>query len=289
MRWLVLMCCFSLAGAFAQDTPQPLPLWSGDAPGAHGTEAADIPTITPYFPQSEIATGAAVVICPGGGYGHLALKHEGADIAAWLNGAGIAAFVLQYRHSPGYAHPTPLTDVRRAVQTVRSRASEWHVDPKRIGMIGFSAGGHLTATAATQFVEGDESSDDPVERASSRPDFVILGYPVITMTDPYTHAGSRKNLLGESPDPELVKKMSAETNVTANTPPAFIVHTSEDTSVPAQNALIFYEACLNAGVPVEMHIFEKGAHGLGLAPGNPAMSAWPAQCLIWLRGRGFIE
>ncbi len=289
MRWLVLTCCFSLLGALAQDAPQPLRLWTGDAPGAHGAEAADIPSITPFLAPPDRATGAAIVICPGGGYGALALKHEGTDIAAWLNGAGIAAFILQYRHAPGYAHPVPLTDVRRAVQTVRSRADEWAIDPGRIGMIGFSAGGHLTATAATQFIDGDESSTDPIGRVSSRPDFVVLMYPVITMELPHTHAGSRKNLLGESPDPELVKQMSAETNVTVNTPPAFIVHTTEDKAVPAQNALLFYEACLNAGVPVEMHIFEKGAHGLGLAPGNPAVSAWPAQCLIWLRGRGFIE
>lgn len=260
-----------------------VPLWVEGAPAATGRGEEHTPTLTAYWPAPGTGNGAAVVICPGGGYGNLAMDHEGTQIAAWLNANGIAAFILRYRHAPAYQHPVPLMDARRAVRTVRSHAAAWGVDEKRIGMIGFSAGGHLTATAGTQFEPGHPEAPDPIERVSSRPDFLILGYPVITMGDAYTHAGSRKNLLGDHPDEALVEALSAEKRVTADTPPTFLVHTTEDQAVPVQNSLLFYAALVKQGVPAELHVFEKGRHGLGLAQDDPAMSAWPGQCITWLR------
>jgi acetyl esterase/lipase len=274
--------------AGAEEVPPGFPLWIDGAPGATGTEPADVPSLTPYPAPAGAATGAAVVVVPGGGYGHLALDHEGAQIARWLNENGIAAFVLRYRIAPRYAHPAPVTDARRAVRTVRARAGEWGVDPDRIGMIGFSAGGHLTATAGTQFEDGNPDATDPVEGVSSRPDFLILMYAVITMTDPHTHAGSRRNLLGEKPDTALIEAMSAEKRVTRDSPPAFLMHTGDDPVVPVQNSVLFYQALVDAGVPVEMHLFEHGRHGVGLAQDDPALGRWPEMCIQWLKVRGII-
>lgn len=282
---VIAIAVFSWQAA-AQDI---IHLWDGPATGATGNLEADIPTLSISLPDVSKATGVGIVVCPGGGYGGLAKDHEGKQIAEWLNGEGIAAFILTYRHAPGYGDPHPLIDAKRAIRTVRSRAAEWRIDPARIGIIGFSAGGHLSATASTQFDTGDANSDDPIERVSSRPDFTILLYPVITMTDPHTHAGSRKNLLGEAASEADIARMSAENNVTANTPPAFIVHTTEDAAVPVQNALLYYEACVRAGVAVELHIFEKGRHGLGLARDTPGMSHWPALALAWLRERQILK
>jgi acetyl esterase/lipase len=264
-----------------------VPLWAAGAPMAQGDGAAHQPALAVYLPGAK-ATGAAVVILPGGGYAGLAMDHEGVQVARWLNENGIAGFILNYRHAPQYRHPVPLMDAQRAVRTVRARAVEFGVDPARIGMIGFSAGGHLTATAATKFDAGDPAAADPVERVSCRPDFVMLGYPVITMTDPYTHAGSRKNLLGENPSQEMIDLLSAEKQVTKETPPVFLVHTTEDQAVPLQNPLMFYEACAAAGVPCEIHIYERGRHGLGLGGGDAAFAQWPGQCMQWLRVRGVI-
>lgn len=281
---LLILCPLIAAAA----PLEPVILWPEGAPGAKGSEDKDIPQITPWIPAKQ-STKAAVLVAPGGGYGHLASDHEGDQIAEWLNVNGIAAFVLRYRIAPDYGHPHPHMDAARAIRTIRSRAEEWGIDTDKIGMIGFSAGGHLTATTGTQFDAGDASSSDPVEKASSRPDFILLGYPVITMTDPHTHKGSRKNLLGENPTPEMIEKMSAEKNVNANTPPTFLFHTTEDQAVPVENPVLFYLACQDAGVPVEMHIYEKGRHGLGLAQGDPAFGLWPSQCITWLKVRGFIE
>lgn len=271
----------------APDTPPPagvaVPLWVAGAPAATGRGEEHTPTLTAYWPAADAANGASVVICPGGGYGGLAMDHEGTQIAAWLNTHGIAAFILRYRHAPEYKHPVPLMDARRAVRTVRSHAAAWGLDAQRIGMIGFSAGGHLTATAGTQFEPGHLDAPDPIEHVSSRPDFLIVCYPVITMSDTYTHTGSRKNLLGEKPDEVLVEALSAEKRVTAETPPAFVLHTTEDTVVPVQNSLLFYAALASQGVPAELHVFEKGRHGLGLAQDDPAMRVWPEQCIAWLR------
>ena len=260
--------------------PVALPLWPDGAPGAKGTAEADVPTLTPWPAAS--GNGTAIVVAPGGGYGGLAMDHEGVQIAEWLNANGISAFVLRYRHAPGYGHPYPLMDAARALRTVRANAKEWGINPNRVGMLGFSAGGHLTATLATQWDEGDPAAKDPIDRVSSRPDFVAPTYPVITMTDPYTHKGSRKNLLGENPTPELIDKMSAEKNVNEKTPPTFIFITQDDQAVPVQNAMMFYEALCKHGVLAELHVYQHGKHGVGLAKDDPILSTWPGHFIAWL-------
>ncbi len=269
--------------------PVTIPLWEDTPPpAARGMEADDVPSLTLYHASERSRTGAAVVVCPGGGYHALAMGHEGHDVAAWLNKIGISTFVLEYRRAPKYAHPVPLMDAQRAIRLVRSSAKEWEIDPRRIGILGFSAGGHLASSAGTHFDTGVPESPDPVERVSSRPDFMILAYPVISFVTEYTHEGSKRNLLGEHPDDRLVSEMSSELQVSPETPPTFLVHTSEDTGVPPQNSILFYMALHRAGVPAEMHIFEKGRHGLGLAPHAPAFSRWPDLAETWLQARGVL-
>lgn len=266
------------AGAF--------PLWAQGAPGALGKEEKDIPTLTPYPAPAERATGTAVVICPGGGYGGLA-AHEGKDYALWLNEQGIAGFVLRYRlGSAGYRHPVMLQDAARAVRTVRARAAEWKLDPKRIGIMGSSAGGHLASTLVTHFDEGKPDAADLIDRQSSRPDFGILCYPVITMGE-HTHKGSRANLLGNEPSPEQIADLSNELQVTAQTPPCFVWHTWEDPAVPVENSLQFAAALRRAGVPFDLHVYERGQHGMGL--GKPERHPWAADCAFWLRTRGLAQ
>lgn len=251
-------------------------LWPDGAPGALGDTDKDKPSLTIYLPAGK-ATGTGVVVCPGGGYGALAMDHEGKQVAEWLNGLGIAAFVLQYRLGPKYHHPIEIGDAQRALEIVRTRAREFGIQPDRIGIMGFSAGGHLAATAATHFT------------AANRPDFAILCYPVVTFQEgPYVHKGSRRNLLGETPDAALVDNLSNETQVTKDTPPTFLFHTNADTGVPAENSVNFYLALRKAGVPAEMHIFEKGKHGVGLAPTDPILSSWPPLLANWFRSRGLI-
>jgi acetyl esterase/lipase len=265
------------------------PLWANGAPGALGTAPTDRPTMTPYLPPEGRANGTAVVVFPGGGYAHLSMVKEGSDVANWLASTGVTAFVVQYRLGPAYHHPAMLDDAQRAIRTVRARAAEWGVDPGRVGIIGFSAGGHLASTAGTHFDAGAASSADPIERASSRPDFMMLIYPVITMRgDSVTHAGSRLNLLGKDPSPELVRLLSNETQVTTRTPPAFLVHTFDDRTVPVQNSLLFYDALRSAGVAAELHVFDHGPHGFGLAPTDPVLSAWPGLAEAWMRRHGWI-
>lgn len=267
------------------------PLWPEGAPGALGKEDKDIPTLTPYLPDAAKATGAAMVICPGGGYGMLA-SHEGVDYARFFNEQGIAGFVLKYRlGSSGYRHPVMLQDAARAVRTVRARAGEWKLDPKRIGIIGSSAGGHLASTLLTHFDSGKPDATDPIERESSRPDLGILCYAVITM-GPFTHQGSKNNLLGPNPSEELVRNLSNELCVTKETPPCFIWHTWEDNAVPVENSLQFAEALRKAGVPFDLHIYQKGQHGLGLGTRNwdPAhRHPWTADCSFWLKVQGFAK
>ncbi len=262
-------------------------LWPAGAPGALGTEAVDKPKITLYRAAS--GNGAAVVVCPGGGYGVLAADHEGKQVAEWLNSFGVSAFVLQYRLGPRYHHPAPLQDAQRAIRMVRSGAGTWGVDPTRVGILGFSAGGHLASTAATHFDAGQPASADPVERVSSRPDFAVLCYPVISMKDPVAHVGSRRNLLGDDPDPKLVELLSNERQVTPQTPPTFLFHTADDPGVPVDNSLLFFSALRKAGVPAEMHVFAHGRHGVGLAPDDPALSQWPKLCASWMKGRGLLD
>ena len=267
-----------------------IPLWAGKAPGAVGDKPEDIPVITPYLPPDGKANGTAVVVFPGGGYQHLAMEKEGSDVANWLATNGVTAFVVRYRLGPTYHHPIELGDAQRAIRTVRARASEWGVDPARVGIIGFSAGGHLASTAGTHFDAGNRQGSDPIERVSSRPDFMILMYPVITMrADSVTHQGSRLNLLGANPDPALERLLSNETQVTRQTPPTFIVHASDDRTVPVQNAILFYQALRTNGVPAEMHVFEYGGHGFGLAPADPVIAAWTTLAESWMRKHRWIQ
>ena len=276
----------------AADTHKVILLWAKGAPGAKGTEDGDKPLLTIYLPAKEKATGAAVVICPGGGYGHLAMDHEGHQIAQWLNSFGVAGFILQYRHSrsgAGYGHPAPLQDAQRAVRTVRARAKEWDVDPARIGILGFSAGGHLASSAGTHFQNRYSEAKDSIDRVSCRPDFMILIYPVISFTEPFTHKGSRRNLLGNDPERELVENLSNERQVTAQTPPTFLVHGNDDKGVPVENSIFFYLALRKAEVPAEMHIYENGRHGFGLGKKFGAVSSWPVRCEDWMRGRGLLD
>lgn len=279
---LFLVSC-TLSVNAAPETP--IVLWPDGAPGAVGKAPTDIPTLTPYLALKEKATGAAVVVCPGGGYQHLA-DHEGGPVAEWLNSIGITAFVLKYRLGPTYHHPAMLQDAARGIRTVRARAKEWGVDPQRIGILGFSAGGHLAATAGTHFAPGQADAADPIERVSSRPDLMILIYPVITMREA-THGGSRKNLLGEQPSPEMIALLSNEEQVTKETPPTFLVHTMTDAAVPVENSMMFAAALRKAGVPFEFHLYERGPHGFGLAPKDPILSSWPGRCADWLRIHGF--
>jgi acetyl esterase/lipase len=282
----------------AAEPAQTLPLWPGGTPGAKGTDPdKDVPTLTAWLPEAERATGAAVVVCPGGGYQMLASDHEGKQVAEWLNSIGVAAFVLKYRLGPRYHHPAMIQDAGRAIRTVRAGASRWGLDPNRIAIIGFSAGGHLASTAGTHFDAGKPDADDPIERVSSRPDRLILVYAVIALATPYGHPGSLKNLLGEKPAPELVESLSNERQVTKDTPPTFLAHTNADKGVPAENSLLFALALRKAGVPVELHLFEHGQHGLGLGNGTaqfkiaaePAFQAWPKLCETWLKNQGFLD
>jgi acetyl esterase/lipase len=281
----------------AEAGPETLPLWPEGAPGAVGKTEADVPTITVYRPEAGKATGSAVVVCPGGGYGMLAVDHEGKQVAEWLNGLGITAVVLKYRLGPRYHHPAMLQDAQRAIRTVRARAKDWDLDPKRVAILGFSAGGHLASTAATHFDKGKADANDPIDRESSRPDRAILIYPVIALATPHAHAGSRRNLLGDDPSKELLNSLSNETQVTGETPPTFLAHTNEDTAVPPENSLLFVMALRAARVPVEFHLFEKGQHGLGLGGGaanlgirpDAAFAAWPGLCATWLKNQGFLE
>ncbi len=262
-------------------------LWPNGAPGALGDGDLDKPSITPYLAKSP--NGTAVIVCPGGSYMHLAMDHEGVQVAQWLNSIGISAFVLKYRLGPRYHHPVMIQDAQRAIRTVRSKAASLGIQPDRIGIWGFSAGGHLASTAATHFDAVDAQAVDPIDRVSSRPDFAILAYAVISLDSEYVHAGSRKNLLGDSPDPKLVSELSNDERVTAQTPPTFLFHTTADATVPVENSVRFYLACRKAGVPVEMHIFEKGAHGVGLAPTDATLSAWSGLVANWLRTRGLLR
>lgn len=284
---------FLITAALMAQAPAPapptIPLWNGPAPDAQGTADIDIPKLLIFAPNKQITTGTGVVICPGGGYAHLAMEKEGTDVAKWLNGRGVAGFVLQYRLGPKYHHPVELYDAQRAIRYVRSHAAQYGIAPDRIGIWGFSAGGHLASTTGTHFDSGDPNAADPIDRAGSRPDFMILSYPVITLVGPKTHLGSKKNLLGDNPDPELARSLSGELQVTAQTPPTFLFTTNGDTGVPAENSIDFFLAMRKAGVPGELHVYQNGPHGVGLAPDDPILSSWPERLDAWLRVRGLLD
>jgi acetyl esterase/lipase len=268
MKTITLAALMLLAGsARAQKVEL---LWPEGAPGAVGSEDLDRPTLTVYLPPAEKASGSAVVICPGGSYRALSMDLEGKQVAEWMNGRGLAAFVLKYRLGPRYHYPAQLDDAQRALRWVRQHADEFHVRTNRVGIMGFSAGGHLASTAGTHF------------DATSRPDFLILGYPVITLEPPFAHEMSRRMLLGDEPDPKLVQLLSNEKQVTADTPPTFLFHTDGDKSVPAENSVQFYLALRKAGVPAEMHIYQRGAHGAGLGVKDTILASWPARLADWL-------
>lgn len=279
-----------------------LPLWpAGKVPNSQKTtdhekwDSTDIvrislvqdPDILVFLPAKKNATGQAVVICPGGGYGILAYDWEGTDVAKWLNSRGVAAIVLKYRlpnpRSSIVPHKTPLLDAQRAIRIVRSHAAKWNIKSNKVGIMGFSAGGHLASTAATRFDNGNATAQDSIEKHSSRPDFAVLIYPVIKMSMPSTHSGSRNNLLGTSPQEELINYYSNELQVTKETPPTFIVHATDDTGVPVENSLSFYLALKTNKVPAEMHLYPYGGHGFGLAVGRGYLETWPDRCADWLK------
>ena len=290
---LVFVIVLAATTIHAQQSPlvdgQTIPLWSGRAPGALGSDESDIPALTVYLPRTMTAATPAMIVCPGGGYVRLASNHEGRQIAGYVNSLGMAAFVLRYRLGPRYHHPIELGDAQRAIRLLRFHATEWRLDTTRIGIMGFSAGGHLAMSASTRFDAGDPRAADPIDRMGSRPDFAVLAYPVISMTAPWTHQGSKQNLLGESPNTDLARQLSGELAVAKETPPTFIFQTNEDTVVPAENSLHYFLALRKLGVPAEMHVFEKGPHGVGLANDDVALSSWSALLANWLRGRGVIK
>lgn len=278
-----------------------LPLWEDDPPNYRETgevtiwDTADIvrvrlvqkPDMAVFLPSRKNATGEAVVVCPGGGYHILAYDWEGSDIARWLNSHGIAAFVLKYRlpvsMSNVVPHKSPLMDARRAMRLVRSQAVLWNIDPGKIGIMGFSAGGHLASTLSTHFDSGDPENGDPVERVSCRPDFTVLVYPVISFTEPFTHTGSRTALLGEDPDEDLVKYYSNELQVSERTPPAILIHSDDDEGVPVENSIAYYQALRAHQIPSELHIYPYGGHGYSLAIGQGHLSTWPERVIDWIR------
>lgn len=284
----VLAICLIATSASAAD-PESLPLFPNGAPGAVGTEEKDVPSLTVYPAPEGNNIGTAVVVFPGGGYVNLAMNHEGKDIASWLNARGVTALVLKYRLAPRYHHPAMIQDAQRAIRTARTLAEKHGYQKDRIGIWGFSAGGHLAATASTHYDHGNSASNDPIERESCRPDFAVLAYPVISFDDAVAHSGSKRNLLGPEPAPALVENLSNEKQVNAQTPPTFLFHTGDDPGVPVENSLLYYSALRRHRVPAELHVYEHGRHGVGLAPFDPVLSSWPRQLESWLRFHGWLS
>lgn len=297
-----LLCCLLLAcgAVVARATEaQVIPLWPEGVPGRKPDAAPEYekdgriynvqnPALY-YFPGDPAkANGTAVIICPGGGYVRLAVGPEGGDLGGWLRSLGVTTFVLKYRLAE-FGHPAPLQDVLRAIRIVRSRAKEFGIDPHRLGLFGGSAGGHLAACAGTLYDHPAGRTGAPLDAVDARPDFLMLVYPVISMDDDIVHAQSREALLGQHPDPALQNLLSVEKHVTARTPPTWLMHTQEDKGVVPENSLRFYAALLRAGVPAELHIYEKGAHGVGMKPGLGTTSDWPQQAAAWLKMRGLLE
>lgn len=290
MHRITLALVFILLG-IAHAEPAKVRLWPEGAPGAKGDADKDQPFVYVWSAAKEKANGAAFVVCPGGGYGGLAADHEGTQVAKWFNGLGVSAFVLHYRlGSQGYHYPIQLMDVQRAIRHVRANASQYGIDPNRIGIVGFSAGGHLTSMAATLFDEKPAgATNDAVDQVSARPDVAAPTYPVISMIADFGHKGSRKNLLGPNDNDDLARQVSTELRVTPKTPPIFLFQTDEDTVVPAENAVSFYLACRKNGVPAELHCYRPGPHGVGLFLGDPVLGTWSGHLRDWLRNQGFLK
>jgi len=301
---MAFLCLALLAGAGAapraqSGLPASIPLWPEGVPGAiagagpevvaEGGRVSNVhePSLTPYLPPAGRAGKTAVIVCPGGGYVRLAADHEGRVPAEWLNTLGVSAFVLKYRMKE-YGHPAPLRDVLRAIRTVRANAATWGVAPDRIGVMGFSAGGHLAASAGTLFDDPDGRTGAALDAVSARPDFLVLVYPVIRLSGPIAHTGSATSLLGENATPATLERYSLDTRVAKDTPPAFLVHGGTDTAVPPENSVAFYSALRRAGVPAELHLYREGAHGIGLRPGNGPISDWPKRCAEWMAAKGLI-
>jgi acetyl esterase/lipase len=289
-RLLSLAFVLTFAAASFAVEPKAELLWPKGAPGANGDGPEDKPTLTAYLPDPTKTVGTAVVVCPGGGYGGLASDHEGRQIAEWFNTFGVAGFVLEYRHrGRGYGHPTPMQDVQRALRTVRAGAKDWRINPHKIGIIGFSAGGHLASTAGTHFDNGDPMAIDPIETVGCRPDFMILCYPVIALGEPFTHRGSQENLLGRNPSEDLIENLSNEKQVTKDTPPTFLFTSDDDDVVPSENSVRFYLALQREKVPAELHIYRSSPHGVGLARNLPGSENWPEACKTWMGGLHLLE
>jgi acetyl esterase/lipase len=283
------LCALLTTGAAEASAQTRLPLWPEGAPGAVADSAADRPTLTRYAPPPSQASGAAVVIFPGGGYRHLAVEKEGTWVAEWLAALGVTAVVVEYRLGPRYRHPAMLDDAQRAVRTVRANAEAWGIDPDRVALIGFSAGGHLAATVATEAGAARPGHPDPVERQSAAADLLLLLYPVVSLRDPWAHAGSRRYLLGDAPPPGPVAAFSNEARVTGAVPPTFVVSSTDDAVVPVENSLLFYGALRAAGVPAELHLFETAPHGFGPRPADPAVALWTRLAEEWLRRHGWLD
>jgi len=266
-------------------------LWAGDAPLAKGKSEADVPMLFAYPAPPEIATGVGVIICPGGGYGRLSMEKEGREAALWLNTLGISAFVLKYRlGSNSYQHPAPLQDVQRAMLLVRHKSSQWKLDTAKIGVLGFSAGGHLASTLGTHFDKLYYQPNDEIDKANHlRPNFMLLIYPVISMQEVNAHTGSRKNLLGENPTQELKDLLSNEMQVTAQTPPTFLTHACDDATVPVGNSISFFTALRTYKIPAEMHIYPYGGHGYGMRRHLGVHTEWYKHAEIWFKTMGIIK
>ena len=291
LSWIVPIFLVGTIAAAQAPTPVPLPLWPRGAPDALGDASPlDQPRITP-FPAPNLpghaATHTAVLILPGGSYAHLATDHEGVQVAKWLNNLGVSAFMLEYRLGPKYHHPIEMNDAKRGLRWVRSHAAEYGYDPNRVGVWGFSAGGHLASTLGTHFDAGDPAATDPIDRLSSRPDFMILTYPVIGPLGPAS-VGSFDYLLGKKADPALTEELTNDHRVTAQTPMTFLVAANDDNAVLPENSVNFYLALRKAGVPAEVHIYLHGGHGFGLAPFDPVLSSWTSRLADWLRINGWL-
>jgi acetyl esterase/lipase len=286
----------ALAAALPSRAQVEVLLWPSGAPGAKGSAATDKPSITPYPAPQAKANGAAVVVFPGGGYTGLASDHEGVQPAKWLNGLGVSAFVVKYRlGSSGYRHPIEMGDGQRAVRWVRAHAKQYGIDPKRVGVLGFSAGGHLASTVSTHYDSGSAAAADSIDRQGCRPDWSILAYPVITMDASFTHGGSRSALLGDAPAQKLVDSLSNEKQVTSKTPPAFLFHAKDDNVVPVKNAQAYHDSLVKRGVAAHLKLYDKGGHGFGLADGiggapkDPTLATWPGLAATWMDQQGFFK